>query len=101
MDAATAIKVFGELEAPRWSDADGNEVDLRDLEPDEEPWDPPCFHVRLDARQMERDDSRSFRIWARLGSGSVAEADAYRYILDLAEEHELGVTIDNAGIELR
>jgi hypothetical protein len=94
MDLDTALDVFREIESLRWKDLD------RMLDPGDDDWNPPIYSVRLDADE-DRDDGRTFRIYVRMAVGSTGDEDDFRFILDLAKQHDLNVSLDNNGINLR
>jgi hypothetical protein len=87
MDLDTALDVFREIESLRWKDLD------RMLDPGDDDWNPPIYSVRLDADED--------RVYVRMAVGSTGDEDDFRFILDLAKQHDLNVSLDNNGINLR
>lgn len=92
MDQQRAIRVFRELEEPRYEDPgydDGRDSNL------------PIWDVRLDA-YSGGEDEREFRIRVKPGWCPSMTQDAYRDVLDIAErEGDLTITLENDGLMLR
>jgi hypothetical protein len=93
MDRSTALAVFNALERQRTADDDP----LTETKP-------PTFDVRLDAgsHSTREETGRTYRVRvtpAKAWTG-FAEPDAWRYVLDLCDEHGLVLDVQNAGVEL-
>jgi hypothetical protein len=66
----------------------------------------PTFDVRLDAGSgTSRDHLTVYRTWRVFITAArpvgVAEPDAWRYVLEVAEENGASVMVENGGMDLR
>lgn len=90
MEKDTALAVFADLESVTFGwvgDLDGKgytEVQYR---------------VRLDA-DTGTDDERTYELFVRINANVPDPADSLGYVLDVAKEHGVGVTLENAGLRL-
>lgn len=92
MDAATALKIYTELES---YGIDRSEVVDLDGEPSHEQWREPTYAVRLDAKV---NDYRERECVVRVTGG---DRDQLRDVLTVAAGHGVSARIENSGIELR
>ena len=86
MELATAVRVFTDLEKPRYEYEDALY---------------PRYDVRFDANS-DGEEARYYRLFIRHTAGVASEEaeQDWRYVLDLAQEHNLVVCIEDSGIEL-
>ncbi len=79
------------------------EIDPDDVGPGQ--FNPRTYDVRLDAYTDERvisDDDRAYRIRVTPGSTSGGlDRDEWLYVLEIAGEFDLHVTVENNGLVLR
>lgn len=89
MDLKTAVSVFQLLATDSQTETTPSGT-----------WTTLTYDVRLDATTDS--DSRACRVRVTPGreSGGIGE-DEWRYVLDLAKQHELDVDIENSGMVLR
>lgn len=88
MELATAVAVWKRLEAENRTEWEG---------------DPPVYDVRLDAStNMDKVSNHRYfriRVLGAKGTGGL-DADEWRYVMDVANEFDLGLDVSNNALEL-